>query len=140
MRWTLWCQMAVILSACAGCASRPMTNADAEPAPADRVINRSFLQAAPGSVPITVKRDSGFISGACSTRIFVNGAPVADIRTAEKIVLQLQPGEHILSAWPNGICSGGMQEVRALVRAGTPQNYRVGYDTNGSMSLTPTAF
>jgi hypothetical protein len=70
----------------------------------------------------------------------VNGTPVADLDTEEKVVLHLPIGEHILSAWPNGICGGGMSEVSTTVRAGKQLNFRIGYGSNGDFSIQPTAF
>jgi hypothetical protein len=89
---------------------------------------------------VIVKRDRGLSGSACSTRIYVNGKPVADIDPAEKVVLYLPEGEHILSAEPNGMCGGNMTEVKAVVKAGSQSNYRYGTSGNGSPSIYPTAF
>jgi hypothetical protein len=106
----------------------------------ERILNRHFLQPAQGTGEVTIKRDSGFSGSACSSRIFVDGRPIADIRGSEKVVLYLPEGEHILSAWPNGICGGGMTEVKAVIKAGTQSSFRIGYGSNGDFSINPTAF
>lgn len=93
-----------------------------------------------GAGKVVVKRDSGFGGSACATRIFVNGQAIADIDTAEKVVLYLPAGEQILSAWTKGLCGGGMSEVKALVKAGASSSFRVGYGSNGDFSTFPTAF
>lgn len=123
-----------------GCATQPISNTLAAPAPMERIIDKRYLQPGPRTGEVTVKRDSGFCGSACSSRIFVDGHPVADIRVSEKVVLYLPEGDHILSAWPNGICGGGMTELRAIVKAGTQSNYRVGYGSNGDFTINPTAF
>jgi hypothetical protein len=129
-----------ILLVLSGCATQPISNASAIQAPSDRIIDRYFFQPAPGTGEVTIKRDSGFSGSACSSRIFVDGRPIADIRASEKIVLYLPEGEHILSAWPNGICPGRMTEMQTFVKAGAQSNFRVGYGTNGDFSINPAAF
>jgi len=123
-----------------GCATRPISNTKAIPTPMERILDTHYLQPGQGTGEVTVKRDSGFGGSACSSRIFVDGRPVADIRVSEKIVLYLPEGEHILSAWPNGICGGGMTEIKAVIKAGAQSSYRVGYGSNGHFSINPTAF
>jgi hypothetical protein len=102
----------VMVAALTGCATRPISNFDAANVPAERVIDSRYLQPIPSAGLVTIKRDSGFFGGACSTRIFVNAKPVADIRTSEKVVLYLAEEEYVFSAWPN-VCGGGLSEVRA---------------------------
>lgn len=132
----LFCCLLVI----SGCATHPISNAEAALASIDRILDKSFLQEGPGTGEVTIKRDSGIGGSGCSTRIFVNGKPVADIWVSEKIVLYLPEGEYILSAWPNGICGGGLSEVKALIKVGSKSTYRIGYGSNGDFSINPTAF
>jgi type IV pilus biogenesis protein CpaD/CtpE len=130
----------LILIVLTGCATRPISNIAAIPAPMERIFDTHYLQAIPGTGEVIIKRDRGLLGSACSTRIFVDGRPVADIQTSEKIVLYLPEGNHILSAWPNGICAGGMAEVKAVIKAGTHSSYRVSYGSNGDFTISPTAF
>lgn len=132
----------VTLSALAisGCATHPISNNEAINVPNARVIDAKYLEPKPDTGKITVKRDSGAGGSACSSRIFVNAKPVADIRSSEKVVLFLASGDYVLSAWPNGICGGGMSEVRATVKTGNELSFRVGYGSNGDFTINPTAF
>lgn len=125
---------------CASCATSPISTAEAADVPPDRVLNAALLRASAGSVAVVVKRDSGLMGAACSTKLYVNGAHVADIRVAEKLTLQLQPGSHNLAAVPGGICGGAMSEVRATIKAGEHQTFRIGAGQGGDMTLTPTSF
>lgn len=108
--------------------------------PASRIIDSGPLRPVPNSTVVTVKRDSGFGGAACSSRVFVNAKPIADLQTSEKVVLYLLAGDYIFSAWPNGLCGGGMSEVRATVVPGKPLNFRIGYGSNGDFTLNATAF
>jgi len=126
--------------AISACATHPVSNAEATHVPNERLLSLQFLRPAAGTVEVTVKRDSGVFGAACSSRIFVNGTPVADLDTSEKVVLHLPEGEHILSAWPNGMCGGGMSEVNVVVRPGKQLNFRVGYGSSGDFAIHPTAF
>jgi hypothetical protein len=126
--------------AVAGCATRPVSNSEASHVPSSRIIDSKLLQPSPDSGVVTVKRDSGFGGSACSSRVFVNAKPVADLQTSEKVVVYLPAGEYVFSAWPNGICGGGMSEVRALVKSGSELSFRIGYGSNGDFTINATAF
>jgi hypothetical protein len=129
--------LAVIVSCCA---TRPVSDPETRPVPPDRIIDSRFLQASVGTGAITIKRDRGLGGSACSSRVFVDASPMADLRPSEKLVVYLPPGDHIISAWPNGICGGGMSEVRASVTSGAALTFRIGYGSNGDFFINPTAF
>lgn len=129
--------LALALSACA---TRPVSNFEAAKIPQSRILSARYLSPVPNSGTVTVKRDSGIGGSACSVRLFVNGQPTADVRSAEKIVLYLPENEYVLSAWPNGICGGGMSETTAQVKAGEKTNFRIGYGSNGDFFINRTAF
>lgn len=136
MRLLLVCTALVV----AGCATQPISNKEAVNIPSERILDSRYLQPSPEMGRVTVKRDSGIGGSACSSRIFVNAKPIADIRASEKVVLYLSSGEYIFSAWPNGMCGGGMSEVRSAVKAGDELNFRVGYGSNGDFTINATAF
>lgn len=125
-----------------GCSTTPISTQEALPVPSDRLFDegKRFSAQAPNTGYVVVKRDSGIMGSACSTRIYVDGKPVGDIDPSEKMGLYLPEGEHILSAQPNGVCSGTMTEVHTTVRAGSQSAFRFGTSGNGSPSIYPTAF
>lgn len=126
--------------AISGCATRPVSNAESKPVPSSRIIDARYFNSSPNTGVVTVKRDSGVGGSACTSRVFVNAKPIADLDPAEKVVLYLPADEYILSAWPNGICGGGMSEVRASVKPGMELNFRIGYGSNGDFTINATAF
>jgi hypothetical protein len=135
MRFVATC---LAIATCAGCATQPVPNSGAT---ATAVVHNTALTSPrPGTTPVTVKRDSGFLGAACATRVFINATPIADIRPTEKVVAYLAEGDHIVSASPTGICGGALREVRVSVKAGAPVNVRVGYGAGGDMVLDVTAF
>jgi len=85
------------------------------------------------------RRDAGFMSSACATRVFVNGELAAYVRAGEKVTLNISAGDIILGAQPDGICAGGLVEIEARLQAGRLTHYRIGYDHNGSLGLYRTA-
>lgn len=130
----------VLLLFLAACATHPISDTEATPVPSDRVLDYTYLTPKPDTGQILVKRDSGVGGSACSSRIFLNAKPVADLFSSEKVSMYLPAGRYILSAWPNNICGGGMSEVQADVIAGQTIRFRVGYGSNGDFSIYPTAF
>lgn len=69
-----------------GCATRPVSNADAKNIPDARVINHQYSvsRAVADAGLVTIKRDKGIEGAACSSRISVNAEPIADIQLSEK--------------------------------------------------------
>jgi hypothetical protein len=124
----------------AGCATQPLSNVASKPVPAERILDWRFLKAQAGTGVVTVKRDAGAGGSACSTRVFINAKPVADIRTEEKVVLYLPANNYIIGAIANGICAGGLTEVQATVTPGSEATFRIGYGSNSEFFINATAF
>jgi hypothetical protein len=124
----------------AGCATRPVSTAESKPVSMANILDSRFLVNSPGSGTVVIKRDSGVFGSACTSRVFVNAKPTADLAPIEKLVLYLPPGDYIFSAWPNGICGGGMSEVRANVKSSETLTFRIGMGSNGEFLINPTAF
>lgn len=128
--------------ALAGCYTTPISTHEASLVPSERVTDagRKLMQTTPATGQVIVKRDSGFTGAGCATRIYVDGVAVADINPAEKFVIHLSEGDHMISAEPTGICGGVMTEVRAPVRKGVSSAFRYGASGNGTPMIAPTAF
>lgn len=130
----------ICMIALTGCATKPVTNEQAKDVPNKQIINVSLLSEKVGTGKVIIKRDSGFAGSACMTRVYVDGVELADLDTSQKIVLYPNIGEHIFSAWPKGMCGGGMSEQSGVVREDKTLIYRVGYGSNGDFGIYPTAF
>lgn len=132
----------IVLSIClmAGCATKPVTNEQAKEVPVKQIIDNTLLAKGEGTGKVIIKRDSGFMGSACLTRVYVDGKEVADLDTAEKVTVYPKFGDHIFSAWPKGVCGGGMSEQSGKVTEGGMLMYRIGYGTNGDFGIYPTAF
>ena len=124
----------------AGCATKPVTNEQAQDVPAKQVINNTLIVKKEGTGKVIIKRDSGFMGSACMTRVYVDGKEVADLDTAQKVTVYPKIGDHIFSAWPKGMCGGGMSEQSGKVTDTGVLMFRVGYGTNGDFGIYPTAF
>lgn len=123
-----------------GCSTQPIATSAATPVPQKRVIDAAFLNSAPATGEVIVKRDSGFNGAGCNTRLFVNSKPVADIGVSEKVGIFLPEGDHILSIYPVAPCGGGLVETRATIKAGGSYVFRVGFGNNYQLGIYPTAF
>lgn len=131
----------VVLAVLSGCATQPIPTSEAALVPDSRIHDRALLQPLPGTGSITVKRDSGFLGSGCNTSVYANGALIAQLAPSEKITFHMPEGKHVLSAWPNNPCGGGLTEVEASVNANKPLTYRIGSANNGGgATLYPTAF
>ncbi|WP_455648508.1 hypothetical protein [Kluyvera sp.] len=132
----------IIASVCiiAGCATKPVTNEQAKDIPENQIINNTLLVKNDGTGKVIIKRDSGFMGSACMTRVYVDGKEVADLDTSQKVTVYPKVGDHIFSAWPKGVCGGGMSEQSGKVTEDGVLMYRVGYGTNGDFGIYPTAF
>lgn len=134
--------LGVALGTCAGCATSPVSNADAVPVSRERILDPAYLENKPGTGQVTLKRDSGFLGGGCAARVFVNAVPVVELRTSEKAVLHLAPGEYIFSVQVTGrgLCKySNTPEIRSTVAASDALTFRVAVEMGG-LAIYPTAF
>lgn len=123
-----------------GCSTKPISTDKAENVPGNRIWDKTITKKTDDSGTIIIKRDSGLLGSPCATSIYLDGNPIADINTREKITIYPNPGRYVLSAKPNGWCAGGIIEINADVDAHKPLIYRIGYGDNGEFRLSPTAF
>jgi len=123
-----------------GCATTPTPTSEAKPVPIDRILNGALARPSTGAVPVTIKRDTGFMGSACAARVFVNGAAVAELHTGELVTVYLQPGDYGFGVVATGICGGGTAEMRTTIKSGAPLNVRVGSGQSGDLVITPTSF
>lgn len=133
---TLFLSSAVLV----GCATSPVSNSEATPVPASRVLAPELLAQRPNAARITVKRDSGFMGSACAYKVFMDGRPVVLLRGGERVDLYVDPGQHVLGTFADGICGGGAAEVEASVSAGQWKSYRIASGQDGTLQFMPTAF
>ncbi|GHZ69273.1 putative phage protein [Vibrio cholerae] len=126
--------------ALAGCASSPVSHNEAKLIDSDRIISNKYSKPRENSSTVIVKRDKGFMGSACSSRVYINAVPLVDIDPGEYYEFYLNSGNYIISAAPNGICSGGMYETQINIEDPKTLKYRIGYGTNGDYFIVPTAF
>jgi len=118
----------VSLAVLGGCATTPVATSDASPVTPNRVFAGEQLTGRPGKATLIIKRDSGFQGSACYLRIFVDSAPVADLDRGEKVVLHLEPGDHLLTVSPNSIvCGRRVATTNAVLIGGQTATFRIGY-------------
>ena len=132
--------LALVIVGISGCATKPVTNEQAQNIPAKQILDSSFFSKKEGTGEVIIKRDSGVMGSACMTRVYLDGKEIADLDTAQKAVIYPKVGNHIFSAWPKGMCGGGMSEQSGTVVDGKTLMYRIGYGTNGDFGIYPTAF
>ncbi|HDZ2637218.1 TPA: hypothetical protein RSS34_004861 [Klebsiella pneumoniae] len=132
--------LALVIVGISGCATKPVTNEQAQNIPAKQILDSSFFSKKEGTGEVIIKRDSGVMGSACMTRVYLDGKEIADLDTAQKAVIYPKVGDHIFSAWPKGMCGGGMSEQSGTVIDGKTLMYRIGYGTNGDFGIYPTAF
>ncbi len=123
-----------------GCASSPVSNSEASRVDDTRILTHKYSKARESYSTIIIKRDKGFMGAACSSRVYINAVPLVDINPGEMYRFYLESGSYIISASPNGICSGGMYETQINVKEPSTLKYRIGYGTNGDYFIVPTAF
>lgn len=133
--------LAVLLAACA---TQPVAPDAAAPVPAARVHWANV----DGGYTIRVTRDTGYVGSLCATRLYLNGAPAADMERGETVEFRVGAGRNILGAGPSPIegklCTAGgavdgmRREIDASGKAGDALKFRV--SIGGGVILTPTAF
>ncbi len=122
-----------------GCATQPIPTSLADPVPESRIFNNDTSIAGEHGF-ISIKRDSGLMGSACSSLVYIDGIERAEIYSGEHFKAKVKAGEHIVSAWPKGVCGGAMKEIEAKILPGKTKTYRIGYGSNGDYFISPTAF
>jgi len=126
----------VLLLVAAGCATKPISSADARPIPEERIYAEFAKYTEPGAsrAKVSFTRDSGMLGAAASLTLFINGEIVARIRRKESISAYLPVGHNQIAVGPGnpsaGPVGGGLVEEELLARYGEEYFYRVGLDMN----------
>lgn len=123
-----------------GCATKPISTELAKSVPEKQILDKSLLTPKENTGKVIIKRDSGFMGSGCLSTVYVDGKEIANLDPAEKIEIYPSVGRHIFSAWPKGLCGGGMSEQEGVVVNDKTIMYRIGYGTNGDYGIYPTAF
>lgn len=129
--------IALTLSACS---NTPVPTSQAKEVSGSKLLTTEFSQKNEASGTVIVKRDSGKMGSLCTLRIFVDGKPLANLESEEKVTAYLNPGRHIISADPRGACTGGMSEQIADLASSETQIFRASFGSSGDFILSPTAF
>lgn len=124
----------------AACATTPLTIKQASIVPASRVLAPQWLTRTSSSGSLIVKRDSGFMGSACTIRVFLDAAPVADLAAGEMVELFVSLGEHNVVASSNGICGGGTPEAVVVIMPERQRILRIASGQSGDIFLQPSAF
>lgn len=124
----------------AGCATTPLPNSAANMAPSSRVLAPELQLEREGTIKLTIKRDGGMNGVLCAQKVFIDGRPVAQLRSGELVQFFVKPGRYMLAATAEGICGGGVAEAQALIESGRVNNYRISAGQDGTLALSPTAF
>lgn len=118
--------------------SRPVSVADAKPAPQARVFK--YQTSAPTT--LVVMRDKGMIGAGCDASIFINGETVAKLETGEKATFHLDAGQWIVGASleGTGLCAlnPARQERETITKAGETKVFRVFTSNAGDIDILPT--
>jgi hypothetical protein len=122
----------------AACSTQPLRPSEARPG---EVI--SFGDQTPGSVPITVTRDSGYVGSGCSMEVQIEGEPAATLWSGQTVTLYVPAGEVIVAARPRSPCNlgqsgGGLREIEVNARPERPLFFRAGYDMNQQITFGRT--
>lgn len=120
-----------------GCATTAIPTKEARPT--TDILNLDMTTQLPSTATLIIKRDVGSVGSACAIRTFVDGKPLANIRTGQMVTAYLKPGEYVLRASSTGICGGGDAESSVVMRIGDIRVYRISIDQGASIRLGPTS-
>lgn len=89
---------------------------------------------------LIVKRDSGFMAGGCTFRLYANGEALADFRPGEVATFYVEPGELVIGAQARGFCGSGDSETGITLKPGQTKTLRISVDNGAAVRIAPTAF
>ncbi|HQO29759.1 MAG TPA: hypothetical protein PKY22_09580, partial [Accumulibacter sp.] len=97
-----------------------------------------YAQQKSGTFPLTVTRDSGMRMAACPTEITIDGESAVSLWQGQTVTLFVPAGEYVLGTKLVALCGGGLVETEAIVKPGRQSVFRVGFDFNGTMTISRT--
>jgi len=80
------------------------------------------------------------MGAACSQRIYVDGTPIADLRSGQSVTVYLPPGKHVTGVMSGGMCGGGSSSAQMTMAAGGTELFRVASGQSGDIKIEPSAF
>ena len=133
--------LAMLTGLLASCTTEPVRDSETTPVPRGRILAPQYLDAAPGTGAVAVKRDPGLMAGGCLMELLLDEQPVADLKRRERIALHLPDGDHLLGV--RAVCplgGHGLSEVRAQVSSDVALTFRIGVTSSGDAFIQPTKF
>ena len=135
----LWLSAASILAG--ACGTTPVPSSDAKPVPTDRIYATEYAKPLPGSAFLVITRDKGMRAKACTARIYIDGAVVADLRPSEQVRLFVEEGEHVIGVSSEGnVCLGGADQTTVTVTRAKPMLLHIEAGHGDGMSIEPSPF
>jgi hypothetical protein len=115
--------MKQILAACAvlllaGCATSPVSRDVAKDVPANRLFAYQQPSGADDGTLLLI-RDSGYLGSGCRVVIYIDDVQAASFSIAEKALLYIPAGRHILASGPTGKGLCGMGNGEASMKLST---------------------
>ncbi|NHV08319.1 hypothetical protein G9X43_07765 [Cronobacter turicensis] len=134
--------LVIILGALAlsACSNTPVPTNQANEVTGSKLLTTIYSSPTDNTGTLIVKRDTGKMGSLCTVHVFIDGTPLANLESEEKVTFHVSPGSHILSANPKGACPGGLSELTTDVTANKTQVFRASFASAGDFSLSPTAF
>lgn len=137
--------IAAALLALAGCATKPISMAEAVPVPMVRLL--AFQSQVPGSQgTIITIRDAGFTGGGCNMAVYIDGTLSARIGAGEMASFNVAAGDHIIGTGPTGrgTCNLAADRLRretpVSLAHGQTKRFRISINPNSGPAIEPTAF
>src|SRR5579864_1339264 len=72
--------LAVFVVLLASCTTEPIADSETTPVPRERILAPQYLEAAPNTGAVAVKRDPGLFGVACRMRLLLDEQPVAELK------------------------------------------------------------
>lgn len=140
---TMGILVAVAALCLAGCATTPISPADATPVPAPRLL--AYQQPGAGLATIVVTRDTGIIDSACYVSLTIDKKLAARFGTGEVARFHVEPGAVLFRVGNDpdghGLCTLGQDdwtERQMIIGAGDVMHFRLSTDGNGKHDIEPT--
>ena len=116
----------------AGCSTiptstTPITMQSGKPVPDVRIYLAELTVPSPGhTAKVSFLRDAGFLGGACTHKILVDGKTVFAIRAGEYQTLHLAPGQHSFAVEiEGGVCPAFSTSHSTVLSDGAEETYRI---------------
>ena len=120
------------------CSTTRVSDLTASDVPPERIYQNSFVSTDEDPARLVFIRDKGLTGSACKVNLYVNGRRAFSMGTAEKTIVEVDPGDYVLRLefGVSTFCPDEYQTKEINLKPGEERRYRFSMSGNFNIGFT----